>query len=91
MAALDNLKTYMVRSEFEDSLTEASETEMLDRAIGRRTQLLKDSFALIEHGEHYRDVLMRKNEKKLILRFLRAPTTLHALNNRIAGVTLQRM
>ena len=35
--------------------------------------------------------MSRKNEKKLILRFLRSPTELLAENNRISGVTLQKM
>ena len=35
--------------------------------------------------------MSRKNEKKLILRFLRSPTELHATDNHINGVTLQRM
>ena len=81
----------MVHSEVVDSMTEASYTETLDRAIGRRTKFLNDSFSLIESGEHYLDVLSRKNEKKLILRWLRSPTELHSDNGRISGATLQQM
>ena len=66
--------TYMVESEVVDSMTDASQTEMLDRAISRRTQYLKESFKMIESGEHYLDVLSKTSEKKLILRFLRSPT-----------------
>mmetsp|Transcript_47332 Transcript_47332/g.62630 ORF Transcript_47332/g.62630 Transcript_47332/m.62630 type:complete len:284 (-) Transcript_47332:403-1254(-) len=91
LASLDNLKTYMVLPEVQDSMTEASRTETLDRAIGRRTKFLTDSFDLIEHGEHYEDVMSRKNEKKLILRWLRSPTALHSEGNRISGATLQKM
>lgn len=91
LASLENLQTYMVLPEIEDSLTEASKTELLDRAIGRRSKFLKETFDFIESGEHYQDVMSRKDEKKLILRFLRSPTELHAENNHISGVTLQRM
>jgi len=59
-------------------MTDASLTETLDRAIGRRTKFLKEAFEFIESGEHYEDVLSRKDEKKLILRFLRNPTALHS-------------
>ena len=81
----------MVHSEVVDSMTDASYTETLDRAIGRRTKFLNDSFSLIESGEHYMDVLSRKNEKKLILRWLRSPTELHSENGRVSGATLQQM
>jgi len=53
LAAIENLQTYMVLPEIEDSLTEASKTELLDRAIGRRSKFLRDTFEFIEHGEHY--------------------------------------
>ena len=53
LASLDNLATYMIESEVTDSMTSSSETEMLDRAINRRTQFLADNFVQIEHGEHY--------------------------------------
>ena len=53
LASLDNLATYMIESEVTDSMTSSSETEMLDRAISRRTQFLADNFVQIEHGEHY--------------------------------------
>ena len=91
---LENLKTYMVKSEVDDSMTDASNTEMLERAISRRTQLLHESSEMIESAEHYEDVLSRVNEKKLILRFLRNPTKLKPSENdpsRIGRVTLQRM
>ena len=84
----------MVKSEVEDSMTDASKTEMLDRAISRRTKLLHESSEMIESVEHYEDVLSRVNEKKLILRFLRSPTQLIPCENdpsRIGSVTLQRM
>jgi hypothetical protein len=64
----------MVKSEVAESMTEASQTEMLDRAISRRTQFLTEAFKMIENGEHYLDVLSKTSEKKLILRFLRGPT-----------------
>ena len=91
LASLSNLKTYMVYSEVEDSMTDASHTELLDRAIGRRTKFLRESFEMIESAEHYEDVMSRESEKKLILRFLRSPTSLiPATNgsNRIGGVGL---
>ena len=40
LSLLENLKTYMIKSEVPDSMTDASNTEMLDRAISRRTKLL---------------------------------------------------
>lgn len=91
LASLSGLKTYMVDSEVQDSMTDASHTEMLDRAIGRRTKFLMEAFELIESGEHYEDVLSRTNEKKLILRWLRSPTELVSKNDRIGGATLTRM
>lgn len=94
LASLANIRTYMVHSEVEDSMTDASHTELLDRAIGRRTKFLRDSLEMIESGEHYQDILSRTNEKKLILRFLRSPTELipdPEAPNRIGGVTLQKM
>ena len=94
LSLLQNLKTYMVKSEVEDSMTDASRTEMLERAISRRTKLLHESSEMIESAEHYEDVLSRVNEKKLILRFLRNPTELIPSENdpsRIGRVTLQRM
>ena len=84
----------MVHSEVQDSMTEASGSEMLDRAISRRTKLLHETSEMIESAEHYEDVLSRVNEKKLILRFLRNPTQLLPCENnpeRIGGVILQRM
>ena len=90
VANLANLKTYMVRSEVEDSMTEASQTEFLDRAIGRRTKFLNEAFEMIESGEHYQEIMSKTNEKKLILRFLRSPTELIATDGRISGVTLQK-
>ena len=59
-------------------MTDASTTECLDRAIGRRTKFLRETFDIIESGEHYEDILSKTNEKKLILRFLRSPTELIA-------------
>lgn len=94
LSLLENLKTYMLKSEVEDSMTDASKTEMLERAISRRTKLLHESSEMIESAEHYEDVLSRVNEKKLILRFLRNPTKLIPSENdpsRIGRVTLQRM
>ena len=90
VANLSNLQTYMVRSEVEDSITLASRTELLDRAVGRRTKFLQESFKLIESGEHYQEILSKTNEKKLILRFLRNPTELIASQGRIGGATLQK-
>lgn len=87
---LKGLKTYMVESEVYDSMTDASHTEMLERAVNRRTRFLMESCDLIESAEHYEDVLSRHNEKKLILRWLRSPTELLAENGRIAGATLAR-
>ena len=89
LASLKNVKTYMVYPEVEESMTDASHTEMLDRAISRRTKFLREEFDIIENGEHYEDVMSRTNEKKLILRFLRSPTELHADGDRIAGATLE--
>ena len=89
LSQLANLRTYMVYSEVQDSMTEASLTETLDRAIGRRTKFMKDTFEWIESGEHYLDVLSRKDEKKLILRFLRNPVALHSDDGKhISGATL---
>ena len=88
LANLANVTTYMVHDEIEDSMTDASHTEMLDRAIMRRTNFMKETFEQIESGEHYEDVLSRTNEKKLILRFLRNPTELLSDSGRISGVTL---
>ena len=75
-------------------MTDASRTEMLDRAIMRRTNFMNETFKMIESGEHYQDVLSKTSEKKLILRFLRSPTELfpsEANTERIGGVTLQKM
>ena len=52
---------------------------------------MRDSFEMIESGEHYEDILSRTGEKKLILRFLRSPTELQGNSGRISGVTLQKM
>lgn len=94
LASLEGVNTYMVNSEVQDSMTEASWNEMLDRPISRRTKFLKESFTMIENGEHYQDVLAKTNEKKLILRFLRNPEKLipsEADPSRIGGVVLQKM
>ena len=53
LSQLAGLKTYMVWSEVQDSMTEASLTETLDRAICRRTKFLNEAFEFIENGEHY--------------------------------------
>lgn len=90
LASLKGLKTYMVDSEVQDSMTDASYTEMLDRPVNRRTKFLMEAFDLIESAEHYQDVLSRQNEKKLILRWLRSPVELLAENGRIAGATLAK-
>ena len=37
LTALDDLELYMIRQEYEDSMTEASKTEMLEKKIARRT------------------------------------------------------
>ena len=41
LTALEDLELYMIRQEYEDSMTEASVTEMLEKKIARRTQLLE--------------------------------------------------
>ena len=89
LASLKNVKTYMVYPEVEESMTDASHTEMLDRAISRRTKFLRDEFDIIENGEHYEEVMSRTNEKKLILRFLRSPTELQSDGDRVSGATLE--
>ena len=48
---LDNLGVYMVRQEYEDSLTDASKTERLLRGIGRRTEFLEKKATFIESAE----------------------------------------
>ena len=73
ICALEDLDLYMVQQEYEDSMTDASNTELLVKKIARRTQLLIDQATMIESPEHYLDVISKKNEKKLILRFLRNP------------------
>jgi len=93
LTSVDNLQTYMVQSEVNDSMTDASRTEALERAYMRRNDFLAEKFTQIESAEQYEDIMSRKNEKKLILRFLRSPTELIAdpITNRISGVTLQKM
>lgn len=81
----------MVQSEVDASLNDASTTEFLDRAIGRRTKFLQEQFDMIESAEHYQEIISKTNEKKLILRFLRSPTELIGDGTRIKGVTLQKM
>lgn len=71
---LPNLKTYMIRSEVEDSMNDATDIEMLARAIHRRTDFLKENALAIETAEQYQDVCADRTHRKLILRFLRNPT-----------------
>lgn len=37
---IEGIKTYMVRNEVDDSMTDASKLELLLRGIGRRTEFL---------------------------------------------------
>ena len=37
LCALDELDLYMIRQEYDDSMTDASNTEMLEKKIARRT------------------------------------------------------
>lgn len=53
LASLENLHTYMVSSEVRDAMTEASHTEMLTRAIDRRTRFLAETFKPIGSAEEY--------------------------------------
>ena len=76
LTALEDLELYMIRQEYEDSMTEASMTEMLEKKIARRTQLLEQQANMIETPEQYLDVINDSSERKLILRFLRNPVEL---------------
>jgi len=61
------------------------------RGVGRRTDYLEEKTTWIESPDHYQDVLTRKDEKKLILRFLRSPIELipsESNPNHIAAVKL---
>lgn len=48
---LEGLRTYMVRDEVEDSMTDASKLELLLRGVGRRTDYLKGKCFAIETDE----------------------------------------
>lgn len=48
---IEGIKTYMVRNEVEDSMTDASKLEMLLRGIGRRTEFLQEKSLAIESYE----------------------------------------
>ena len=75
-------------------MTEASHTEMLEKKIARRTQLLEKQATMIESPEHYLDILSKKDERKLILRFLRNPVEFIPSETdpkRLGCVKLQRM
>lgn len=88
---LPNVKTYMVREELEDSMTDESRLELLLRGIGRRTDFLKANALAIESPEQYQDVVHDKSHRKLILRFLRNPTELYSKNGKLGGVHLEKM
>ena len=75
-------------------MTEASKTEMLEKKIARRTQLLEQQANIIETPEQYLDVVSDRSERKLILRFLRNPVELLPSEedpNKLGTVKLQRM
>ena len=75
-------------------MTEASKTEMLEKKIARRTQLLEQQANIIETPEQYLDVVSDRSERKLILRFLRNPVKLLPSKedpNKLGTVKLQRM
>lgn len=75
LAAIPNLELYMMRSEVQNSMTEASEAEMNSnyaRAVGRRTEFLLKSFRAIQDEDHYEEII-NNGKKKLILRFLLSP------------------
>jgi len=88
---LDNIKTYMIRQEVEDSLNSESKVELLLRGIGRRTEYLQDKAYAIETPEQYLDVVNDKSHHKIILRFLRAPSEFYQKQGRLGGVKLERM
>lgn len=70
-------KFYVIRQEWQDSMsTDASKVEAVIRGINRRTEFLEQNSTYIESSEQYLDVLSKKNERKLILRFLRNPVGL---------------
>ena len=54
-------------------MTDASKLELLVKKIERRTKVFTDKATMIESPEQYLDVISKKNERKLILRFLRNP------------------
>jgi hypothetical protein len=70
-------KFYVIRDEWNDSMaTDASKVEAVIRGINRRTEFIEQNATAIESPEHYLDVMSRKHERKLILRFLRNPVGL---------------
>lgn len=87
---MPNIKTYMVRSEFQDSMTESTWTEYLIRAVNRRTEWLKENVLAIDTAEQYQDLCADRSHRKLILRFLRNPTELYQNNGRLGGIRMER-
>lgn len=80
----------MVRSEYQDSMTESTWTEYLNRAINRRTDWLKENVLAIETAEQYQDVCADRTHRKLILRFLRNPVELYQKDGRLGGIRVQK-
>lgn len=91
LCKLPNIKTYMIRSEFENSMTDASKLELVLRGIGRRTEFLQQNAFAIDTPEQYEHLVNDKSHRKLILRFLRNPVELYQKEGRIGGVRLQKM
>ena len=102
VSRIDNIKLYVMRSEFDSSMNEASYLELgagfspLSRGIARRTDFIKDSCTFIDSEEQLQDILNAKGEakeKRIILRYLLNPSELigDAKTNRIAHVKLQKM
>lgn len=66
----------MFKDEVQRSMTPASENEMRSnyaRAVGRRTEFLLKDFRAIDSHDHYLE-LLENGKKKLILRYLLAPS-----------------
>ena len=93
LCSLDGLGVYMIKQEFQDSMTDASKVEKLIRGIGRRTEFLEKNATMIESPEQYLDVVNDKSKRKLILRFLRGPHSFltDSEGSKCTGIRLSKM